>query len=86
MDLRKNVGKVFQQVVEGGAQLAATQTQQWDQSRELANELQGSLQNMKNAEVSALLNAIHSMHYQIVSEQGIMQENDGELKHRLANL
>jgi len=67
--LRKNVGKVFQQVIEGGAELAATQTQQWDNSRELANQLQGSLQNMKNAEVNALLSAIHSMHYQIVRWQ-----------------
>lgn len=66
------MGKVFQQVVEGGAELAATQTQQWDDSRELANQLQGSLQNMKNAEVNALLRAIHSMHYQIVGRQDLL--------------
>lgn len=69
--LYKNVRKVFQGVVEGGAELAATQTRQWDKSRELANQLQGSLQNMKNAEVNALLSAIHSIHYQIVSWQDL---------------
>jgi len=58
---------VFQQVVEGGAELAATQTQQWDTNQELANQLQVSLHEMKNADVNALLNAFHSMHYQIVS-------------------
>lgn len=62
------MGKVFQEVVEGGAEIAATQTRQWDKSQELAHELQGSLQNMRNTEVSALLSAIHSMHHQIVSE------------------
>ncbi len=67
MDLQKNIGKVFQQVVEGGAELAATQTQQWDQSRELATELQGSLQNLRESEVSALLGVFHSIHEQLAS-------------------
>jgi len=67
VDLQKNVERIFQQVVEGSAELAATQTQQWDQSHELATELQGSLQNLRDTELNALLGMFYSIHNQLVS-------------------
>lgn len=67
VNLQKNVGKIFQQVVEGSAEIAATQTQQWDQSRELAAQVQGSLQDIREAELNALLGAVYGIHQELVS-------------------
>ena len=66
IDLQKHIGKVFQQVVEGGAELAATQTHQWDRSRELATDLAGSLRDIRDSEISALLGLFHAIHDQLV--------------------
>ena len=66
IELRKNVGKIFQQVVEGGAELAAVQTQQSDHAREMAIELQGSLQNMREQEIGTMLALFHGIHNQLV--------------------
>lgn len=68
VELDKSIAKVFQRVVEGGADLAATQTKQWDQSRDLAIELQGSLRNFRDSEVSALMGLFHGIHDQVVSQ------------------
>lgn len=67
-NLEKNIGRVFQQVVTGSAELAATQTEQWDLSRVLAVELQSSLQKLKEGEIGPLLDALVSMQGQLVSE------------------
>lgn len=67
-NLEKNIGRVFQQVVTGSAELAATQTEQWDLSRVLAVELQSSLQKLKEGEIGLLLDALVSMQGQLVSE------------------
>lgn len=67
VNLQKNVGKIFQQVVEGSAEIAATQTQQWDQSQELAAQVQGSLQDIREAELNALLGAVYGIHQELVS-------------------
>lgn len=72
VDLQKNVGKIFQHVVEGSAELAATQTQQWDQSRELAAQVQGSLQGIREAEVDALLGAVYDIHLELVSHLALV--------------
>ena len=66
VDLQRNVGKVFQQVVEGSGELAAFQTQHADRSREMARELQGSLQNMRDQEINAMLTLFHGIHGQLV--------------------
>lgn len=55
-------------MVTGSAELAATQTEQWDSSRVLATELQSSLQNMKEGEIGSLLEALVSIQSQLVSE------------------
>ena len=68
IDLQKNVGKVFQQAVEGSAELAAFHTQHTDRSREMAIELQGSLQNMRDQEINAMLGLFHGIHSQLVRD------------------
>lgn len=65
--LEKNIAKIFQQVVSGSAELAATQTEQWDLSLVLATELQNSLKNMKAEEVGPLLGGLTSLQSQLVS-------------------
>ena len=67
LNLQKNVGKIFQQVAEGGAELAAVQSQQSEHAQEMAIELQSSLQNMRNQEISAMLSLFHGIHNQLVS-------------------
>ncbi|MCJ1273303.1 hypothetical protein MMC21_001093 [Puttea exsequens] len=67
IDLQKNINQVFQQVAEGGEDLAATQTRQWNENREIATELRGSLQDMSKVEVNALLGVFHGIHNQLVS-------------------
>ena len=74
MNLEKNIGRIFQQVVAGSAELAATQTEQWDLSRLLATELQSSLQNMKEGEIGPLLNALVTIQGQLVSGLSQAQE------------
>lgn len=64
-NLEKNIGRVFQQVATGSAELAATLTKQGDLTLMQATELQNSLQNMKEGEVGPMLGAIMS---QLVSE------------------
>lgn len=59
-DLEKNVGRVFQQAIQGGAELAAIQTKQWDLSRGLATDLADSLQSMREVEVNAMLSALQT--------------------------
>ena len=67
-NLEKNIGKVFQQVLTGSAELAATQSEQWDLSRVMATELQGSLQSMKEGEIDSVLSALASIRGQLVSK------------------
>ena len=66
IDLQRNMGKIFHQVFEGGAELATVQTQQSDHAREMAIELQGSLQNMREQEIGAMLALFHGIHNQLV--------------------
>ena len=68
IDLQSNVGKVFQQAVEGSAELAAFNTQHADRSREMAIELQGSLQNMKDQDINAVIGLVHGIHSQLVRD------------------
>ena len=52
----------------GSAELAATQTGQWNLSRVMATELQGSLQSMREGEIVSVLVALASVQDQLVSE------------------
>ncbi len=63
-------------MVTGSAELAATQTEQWDRSRMLATDLQDSLQNMKEGEIAPLISALVSMQGQIVSEASQLKSVD----------
>ena len=63
-------------MVTGSAELAATQTEQWDRSRMLATDLQNSLQNMKEGEIGPLVSALVSMQGQLVSETSQLKSVD----------
>lgn len=52
----------------GSAELAVAQTENWDISREMATKLQDSLQNLKEGEISQLLNALANVNGQLVSK------------------
>ena len=67
MDLKKNVGRVFQQAVSGSAELAASQTKQWQTSQDLATKLEVSLGSLRDTEIRDLLGAFGNMHSELVS-------------------
>lgn len=76
MNLEKNIGKFFQKVVQDNSELAASQTRQWNSNRQLATELQNSLESMRSTEVHALLNAFGSIHNQLVSQKYVLYQSD----------
>lgn len=65
-ELKSNIGKVFQQTVEGSAELAATQAKQWDATLSSSVELRDALQSLREQEVHSLLGAFDSIHNQLV--------------------
>jgi len=65
--LNINIGKIFEQVIDGGAALAATQTRQRDINRDIAAQLQSSLESMKSNDVAALVGAFATIQGQLVS-------------------
>lgn len=67
VDLEKNVGKVFQRVVAGSSELAASQTRHWEFSRSVAVDLQNTLETMRGHEVSALVEAFGTIHNELAS-------------------
>jgi len=68
-DLSKNIAKVFQQVIQGASEIAASQTQQWDVGRDLAVQLQNALHSMQGNQVATLIGAFGSIQNQLVSHQ-----------------
>ncbi|KAI4185902.1 MAG: hypothetical protein L6R41_003839 [Letrouitia leprolyta] len=84
-NLRSNIGKVFQQAVEGSVELAATQAKQWDTASASAAELQDSLQSLREQEVHSLLGAFDSINTQIVSHSQMTNENDPNVVQRASN-
>ena len=66
-DLHHNVRRVFQQIIEGSSEIATSQTKQWEQSQELATQLQLSLGSMKDGDMQAVLGAFDHIHSQLVS-------------------
>ena len=68
-ELQKKVGAVFDQAVQGGAELAAIQAEQWDQSRDLSTGLQSSLREIQVGIIDPLLSAINSIRIEMVSSR-----------------
>ncbi|KAL8652902.1 MAG: hypothetical protein Q9210_002416 [Variospora velana] len=66
--LKTTIGRVFQQAVEGSAELAATHAKHWEATSSSTVELRDSLQNLREQEVNSLLGAFGSIHNQLVSE------------------
>ena len=67
VDLEKNIRKVFQRVVEGSSELAASQTRQWEVSRSVAVDFQNTLETMRGHEVNALVQAFGTIHNELAS-------------------
>ena len=67
LDLEKTIGKVFQRVVEGSAELASSQTQHWEVSRSVAVDLQNTLEAMRGHEVDALVQAFGTIRSELAS-------------------
>jgi len=66
MDLQKNVGKVFQDVLSGSSELAYSQLKDLEVNRALATEVRSSLEIIRGKEVEALLQTLGSMHRDLV--------------------
>ncbi|KAL8732581.1 MAG: hypothetical protein Q9181_003896 [Wetmoreana brouardii] len=87
--LQSNIGRVFQQVLEGSAELAATQASQWDATSSSTAELRSSLQGMREHDVGSLLGAFDSIHGQLrVSNElvAVMYTRQHEMDERLSKL
>lgn len=65
-ELKSNIGKIFQQAVEGSAELAATQAKNWDAASSSTVDLRSSLRSLREQEVHSLLGAFDSIHSQLV--------------------
>ena len=65
-DLDQNIRRVFQVAVEGSAELASIQTQQFDTSKALALDLHQSLDRMRTVEVQDLVAVIGQISGQLV--------------------
>ncbi|KAI4120263.1 MAG: hypothetical protein LQ338_007140, partial [Usnochroma carphineum] len=88
-ELKSNIGRLFQQAVEGSAELAATQAKQWDATSSSAVELQNSLQSLREQEVHSLLGAFDSIHNQLRASNelvAVMYSRQNEMDKRLLNL
>ncbi|KAL8867390.1 MAG: hypothetical protein Q9174_005696, partial [Haloplaca sp. 1 TL-2023] len=88
-NLQANLGRVFQQAVEGSAELAASQTSLWDATSSSATELQNSLQDLKEQQVHTLVGALDNMHSQLMVTNSLvlgMHTRQQEMDQRLSNL
>ncbi|KAI4111183.1 MAG: hypothetical protein LQ345_006848 [Seirophora villosa] len=63
--LKSNIARVFQQAVEGSAELAATHAKHWEATSSSTVDLQDSLRNMRDNEVNSLMGAFGSIHNQL---------------------
>ncbi|KAI9718761.1 MAG: hypothetical protein M1812_003935 [Candelaria pacifica] len=88
-DVRKNVAKVFQQVVKGGSELAASQSKDWDLNHSKALEVQQALEIIRVRDVQELLNAFGMIHKDLRASNelmALMHQRQGSLDERLLNL
>ena len=67
VDLQHSVHQVFQQVIEGSLELATSQTRQWEQSQELAMQLQEYLRSVKDRDIQAMFDVFGNINNQLVS-------------------
>ena len=65
-DLAKSIGKIFEGVLRGSSELASRQNEEWDRSKSLANDLQGSLESIRENEVSTILMGLQELSRQMV--------------------
>ncbi|KAI4199625.1 MAG: hypothetical protein LQ350_004500 [Teloschistes chrysophthalmus] len=87
--LQSSISKVFQQAVEGSAELAASQANQWDATTSSTAELRNSLQSIRQHEVHSLLGAFDGIHNQLrVSNElvAVMYARQHEMGERLEKL
>ncbi|KAI4201027.1 MAG: hypothetical protein LQ348_001682 [Seirophora lacunosa] len=66
-ELKSNIARVFQQAVEGSAELAATHAKHWEATSSSTVDLRDSLHELRDQEVNSLLGAFGSIHNQLVS-------------------
>ncbi|KAL8736820.1 MAG: hypothetical protein Q9166_000186 [cf. Caloplaca sp. 2 TL-2023] len=88
-ELKSNIGEVFQQALEGSAELAANQATQWDAASSSTAELRDSLQSMREQEVHSLLGAFGNIHNQIqVTNElvAVMYKRQHDMDKRLVKL
>ncbi|MCJ1461598.1 hypothetical protein MMC07_000195 [Pseudocyphellaria aurata] len=89
LDLQKNIQRVIQQILQGGSELAASQTKEWNLNRGLATELQNSLENIRSTEMHSLLDVIGSIHDQLRTSNelvSLMHFRQNALDERLFNI
>lgn len=67
MNLNRSIGRIFQQVLQGSSEMAASQTREWEISQGAAVELRDTLDTMRIENVDALLGAVSDIHRQLVS-------------------
>ncbi|SLM36949.1 Nuclear fusion protein, KAR5 [Lasallia pustulata] len=95
VDLEKNIGKVFQRVVEGSSELAASERRQWEVSLSVAVDLQNILETMRGHEINALARAFGTIHNELASTltaqasnqlMALMYSRQNALDEKLINL
>jgi len=73
VNLQKNVGKVFQEVLSGSSELASRQLGDWEVNRALATEVRSSLETIRGSEMEALLHTLGTMHRDLVRISTLFQ-------------
>ncbi|KAL8839196.1 MAG: hypothetical protein Q9170_001845 [Blastenia crenularia] len=88
-ELKSNVGRVFQQAVEGSAELATTQAKSWDTALSSTAELRQSLQSLREQEINSMLGAFDNMSSQLRASNelvAVMYTRQHEMDQRLIKL
>lgn len=65
-NLHERVGRVFDEAVRGGSELATSQMKDWETTREAAGQVQASLERIGGQEIQDLLSAFGSMREELV--------------------
>ncbi len=66
-DVRQNIARVFQQVVQGGSELAASQTKDWEQNHLKSVEVQEALEVIRVRDVQGLMDMFGMIHNDLVN-------------------
>ncbi|KAI4097761.1 MAG: hypothetical protein LQ344_000033 [Seirophora lacunosa] len=88
-ELKSNIARVFQQAVEGSAELAATHAKHWEATSSSTVDLRDSLHELRDQEVNSLLGAFGSIHNQLQASNelvAVMYSRQNEMDKRLINL